>query len=108
LAIVSSAPQNFKKRDAIRLTWGNDISHIDNSGRGLRGRLIFQVGTFPNDERMNNLVHNESSQVSAVVHGTVPPSQIGFFFGKIGKKFGKIGKIIGKNLGKFGKKIRKN
>ena len=67
LAIISTSPENFERRQAIRLTWGNDLNLVHRKSSGLRGQVIFQVGLHSQDKRLNSLVRNESLQFGDVL-----------------------------------------
>ncbi|CAH8613465.1 unnamed protein product [Schistosoma intercalatum] len=56
IILIKSAPSNFLRRDAIRLTWGNDLCW-----GGRRVIHLFLLGNVPsNNERLKYILKNES------------------------------------------------
>ena len=62
-------PKHFENRNAIRLTWGNDIKNIHEKliGVPVLGQIIFQMGLDPNDDALNRKIHNESYQYGDIL-----------------------------------------
>lgn len=64
LVLVSSAPQNFERRNSIRNTWGSDIS----SSTGPRWRTFFLLGQTRNQE-VSSLIEEEDKTSGDVIRG---------------------------------------
>ena len=78
LAIVSSSPDHFAKRLAIRQTWknqlmlsnyksGNITSSEKETEKTLRFQLIFQVGLHPSSDSINRQVIQETDDYGDVL-----------------------------------------
>lgn len=64
LVLVSSAPQNFERRNSIRNTWGSDIS----TSAGLQWRTFFLLGQTKN-QGVSRLIEEEEKTCGDIIRG---------------------------------------